>query len=335
MGNCFGVEVAQGNDKGTNDSSTHIEADRKRILLLGSGDSGKSTIFRQMKFKNEGLTEFERQKAVEVIRHNILKGMCSLVRATTNLSIPIDDEQNRDRAEPFVLISESDIKRKWNDQMIDDMIELWKDKGIKQAFERRAEFQLDESISYYFTRIHEIRKEDYLPTKEDMVKSRTKTTGIVECDFMLGDHKVRLVDVGGQRNERKKWHNCFTNVSVLVYVVAISEYDMLLYEDDRTNRMSESLSLFRDTVNTPFFQNIPVVLLFNKTDIFAEKIKKKDITTAFPEYTGGCDFARASEYIKAKFLDETSKQIQVIHTVATDINDLQRAFDEISKILPK
>jgi hypothetical protein len=41
-----------------------------------------------------------------------------------------------------------------------------------------------------------------------------------------------MFDVGGQRSERKKWIHCFENVTAIVFLVALSEYDQMLYEDD-------------------------------------------------------------------------------------------------------
>lgn len=41
-----------------------------------------------------------------------------------------------------------------------------------------------------------------------------------------------MFDVGGQRSERKKWIHCFEGVTAIIFCVALSEYDMLLAEDD-------------------------------------------------------------------------------------------------------
>ena len=46
-----------------------------------------------------------------------------------------------------------------------------------------------------------------------------------------------MYDVGGQRNERKKWIHCFEGVTAVIFVAAISEYDQKLFEDASTNRM--------------------------------------------------------------------------------------------------
>lgn len=58
-----------------------------------------------------------------------------------------------------------------------------------------------------------------------------------------------MIDVGGQRNERSKWIHFFEDVTAIIFVVALSEYDLKLEEDESTNRMHESLKLFGDITN--------------------------------------------------------------------------------------
>jgi hypothetical protein len=41
-----------------------------------------------------------------------------------------------------------------------------------------------------------------------------------------------MLDVGGQRSERKKWIHCFEGVTAIIFCVAMSEYDLVLDEDD-------------------------------------------------------------------------------------------------------
>ena len=72
----------------------------------------------------------------------------------------------------------------------------------------------------------------YLPTDQDILRSRVKTTGITETTFKVGELTYKLFDVGGQRSERKKWIHCFENVTALVFLVSLSEYDQMLYEDE-------------------------------------------------------------------------------------------------------
>lgn len=65
-----------------------------------------------------------------------------------------------------------------------------------------------------------------------MLRTRVKTTGIVEVNFKFKGLLFRIFDVGGQRSERKKWIHCFEDVTAIVFCVALSAYDLLLAEDD-------------------------------------------------------------------------------------------------------
>lgn len=40
-----------------------------------------------------------------------------------------------------------------------------------------------------------------------------------------------MVDVGGQRSERRKWIHCFESVSSIIFCVALNEYDQVLLEE--------------------------------------------------------------------------------------------------------
>ena len=59
-----------------------------------------------------------------------------------------------------------------------------------------------------------------------------------------------MYDVGGQRNERKKWIHCFDSVTAVIFVAALSGYDSKCYEDHTQNRMIEALVLFEDISNS-------------------------------------------------------------------------------------
>ncbi|KAJ8370231.1 hypothetical protein SKAU_G00102590 [Synaphobranchus kaupii] len=99
---------------------------------------------------------------------------------------------------------------------------LWRDSGVQAAFERAAEYQLNDSASYYLSELDRITKLDYLPTEQDMLRSRVKTTGIIEEQFSCKELHFRMFDVGGQRSERKKWIHCFEGVTCIIFCGALS-----------------------------------------------------------------------------------------------------------------
>ncbi len=43
------------------------------------------------------------------------------------------------------------------------------------------------------------------------------------------DLNFRVFDVGGQRSERKKWIHCFEDVTAIIFIVALSEYDQVSF----------------------------------------------------------------------------------------------------------
>jgi GTPase SAR1 family protein len=95
-----------------------------------------------------------------------------------------------------------------------------------------------------------------------------------------------MIDVGGQRAERRKWIHYFEDVKIVLFCVALSEYDQELLEDEGRNRMKESVAVFSEMANNTWFQNTPFVLFLNKTDLFKEKIERVDLKSCWPEYTG-------------------------------------------------
>lgn len=95
-----------------------------------------------------------------------------------------------------------------------------------------------------------------------------------------------MVDVGGQRSERKKWIHCFEDVTAIIFMVAISEYNQVLFEDETVNRMSESLMLFQSICDMDWFKNTSIILFMNKTDIFKKKLKSSPLVHYFPKYRG-------------------------------------------------
>lgn len=78
-----------------------------------------------------------------------------------------------------------------------------------------------------------------MPTEQDILRTRVKTTGIVEVHFSFKNLNFKLFDVGGQRSERKKWIHCFEDVTAIIFCVAMSEYDQVLHEDETTVRIDK------------------------------------------------------------------------------------------------
>ena len=85
---------------------------------------------------------------------------------------------------------------------------LWHDPVIPSVMDRSSEFYLMDSATYFFSHIRRIGAADYVPDEDDVLRARSKTTGISETRFNMGQLSIHMFDVGGQRSERKKWIHC-------------------------------------------------------------------------------------------------------------------------------
>ncbi|KAI9631078.1 hypothetical protein KEM48_013336 [Puccinia striiformis f. sp. tritici PST-130] len=205
----------------------------------------KSTILKQMKLIHEGsYTNDERDSYKEIIFSNTIQSMHVILDAMALMKIELKDQSLVPAGQMIQGLPTQIDKDSLDPQLVTAIRQLWQDPGVRKCFERSREYQLNDSAAYYFDSIDRIGQRNYIPDDQDVLRSRVKTTGITETLFVIGELKYRMFDVGGQRSERKKWIHCFENVTAIVFLVALSEYDQMLYEDDSVNRMQEALNLF-------------------------------------------------------------------------------------------
>jgi len=304
-----------------------------KLLLLGAGESGKSTLFKQMiTIYGKGFPEPERMSYVPIIANNIVTSMKTLCRYSHQYG-PVGANLTKQR--DWV---ENDLK---NDEDLTPEVgavisALWNDFGIKKTYDKRAAYQLTDSAEYFFNRLKDVCQENYLPTQQDVLRSRVRTTGIVENEFEIESNKFKMFDVGGQRNERKKWIHCFEKVTAVLFVVAISEYDQMLYEDEHTNRMTEALNLFDEICNSRWFESTSMILFLNKRDLFQVKLAKVPITVWLPDYTGPNTYDAVVAYLTLLFTDKNKNKKKTIYThvtCATDTDNIAAVFNAVKDII--
>ncbi|KAI9138875.1 guanine nucleotide binding protein, alpha subunit [Paraphysoderma sedebokerense] len=308
-----------------------------KMLLLGAGESGKSTILKQMQLiHGVGYSNEEREAFKEIIFSNCVQSMRVILEAMTNLGIAIGDENNKQYMNVILELPsqlEGDV---FPAEVSNAIKNLWADSGVQACFTRSREYQLNDSARYYFESLDRISQPTYLPTDQDILRSRVKTTGIVETTFLIGELTYRMFDVGGQRSERKKWIHCFENVTAIVFLVAISEYDQMLVEDETVNRMQEALTLFDSICNSRWFVKTSIILFLNKIDLFKMKISKSPIEKYFPDYKGGDNYDAATEYFLQRFVSlnqSEAKQVYTHFTCATDTTQIKFVMAAVNDII--
>mmetsp|Transcript_3837 Transcript_3837/g.4960 ORF Transcript_3837/g.4960 Transcript_3837/m.4960 type:complete len:364 (-) Transcript_3837:121-1212(-) len=350
MGNCAGGQADPEDRERSRDIDKGLRNDRQqanrevKLLLLGAGEAGKSTFAKQMRFLyGEGFSEEDRVLYKGFITSHLLTSFRMLLFAIhgTNLYQELGFDKYGDA---FDLLMQPDLDpAAWNyfdfvvanvDAIKNGITQLWGLPAMKNYYtENQSKLQIFDTADYFFDNVDRILMSTFIPSDADILSCRVRTSGVLEYFFNIERNiRIRLIDVGGQRSERRKWIHCFEGVQSVLFFAALSEYDQALFEDQRQNRMRESLQLFHDACGCPYFQESAVVLFLNKVDLFRKKIQKVDLNVCFKSYTGGCDYDKALEFIAQRFKKEASdcnKKTYLHVTCATDTQMVKKGFDSV------
>lgn len=326
-------------------ASMRRQEDVIKLLLLGAGESGKSTIFKQMKILYGQAWDADEMLSLKpVVFANIIQNMRAVLEyADVN---GFDTGDLAAAVKQFIgLPDDADLTGE-NGKLAK---KLWMNAGVKEAWAKRSGFQVLECLEYYCKEIDRISAPGYIPTQQDILQARVRTSGIVEEKYVVDGVQFTMFDVGGQRNERKKWIHAFDNVTAVIFVAAISEYDQVLYEDSQTNRIDEALKLFDEICNSSWFSKTSMILFLNKNDLFRSKLKivpfrvpgvRNDLFQGPYAQDPEADFdtcvTAAHEYLKQLFIArkrDTNREIYAHVTEATDTRQVHVVFNACKDII--
>jgi len=289
------ASITDDQDKYNSEIEQNLQREKKsdkllrKLLLLGSGSSGKSTFFKQLKqiYQDVGLVPAQWEECKFLIRSNCITSIVMLLQKSQFL-YDLDKELYKDC---YIDLDDSKevvghIQRVLDNQSAEDLAPqtaailaesisfLWKLPQVKATYENRHHFSFIENMDYFFAKNDQIFDMKYEPTMEDVLRSRARTTGLIEEKFKINDVWFSIFDAGGQRTERRKWIELFEGVTAIIFVAALNHYCTVLFEDERKNAMHESLELFHEIVNAKWFRKTAVVLFLNKNDIFEQRLKE-------------------------------------------------------------
>ena len=217
-----------------------------KLLLLGSGSSGKSTLFKQLRaIHGSGFTKSEFSDALSFIRHSCVQSIIKLLKQSDILFqrddnlfgacyVDLNCDDNRSQIELILSYDRQEWNELWNEK--DNILSLnnlgyalsmiWKLVGIQFTYSQRgSHFSFPDNMDYFLNKVMRIMKFEYSPSEEDLLKIRVKTTGIIQEEFNIQDHIIHIFDVGGQRSERKKWIHQFDSVTAVIFVAALNHFN--------------------------------------------------------------------------------------------------------------
>ncbi|KZT50915.1 guanine nucleotide-binding protein alpha-3 subunit, partial [Calocera cornea HHB12733] len=292
----------------------------------GSGESGKSTVLKQMKIiHGGGFTPEELRQYKQIVRQNLIDSAQQLLRVMLQWGYrPNLGELPPDPVHAlldFQLLPGKNVPP-W---IVEAVILLWTAQPfMNEILMRSNEFYLMDNAPYFFKHALRICDKAYWPTNRDVLRSRLQTRGITKSLFAADRMLIHMYDVGGQRAERKKWIYAFENVKCVIFTAALSEYDQALLENPGQNRMLESMKLFENIIASRWFQNSVFMLFFNKVDVYEDKYARSPLNKYFPEYSG-TDAAAGLKYIAYRYLRLNRAGVQMYYhiTTATDTKKMR------------
>jgi len=294
--------------------SMREESKKVKLLLLGAVDSGKSTIFKQLQLMHGApRSEEDLDMFATVVKINITALVMRLLPLVDSLDLEGKFEIHEWAAYNKLLKTTSRVSEDSPAEQMaahagipvtlkQEIQTLFRSKTWESVWAQRSTVNAIDSHMLFIDDLDEIVAPGYVPSVQHIVNARIRTTNPIQENYDIGGQLFEIYDVGGQRSERRKWLPLFDNVTAVIFVAALSEYDQKLSEDPRMNRMTEAIGLFRTIVNHDAFRKVPFLLFLNKKDLFEEKLPISNIQDQeeFSDYAGD-NYDEATEYFKQKF----------------------------------
>ncbi|NXW00823.1 GNAI1 protein, partial [Fregetta grallaria] len=289
-----------------------------KLLLLGKGPpSPPGPEVRALIIHEAGYSEEECKQYKAVVYSNTIQSIIAIIRAMGRLKIDFGDPTRADDARQLFVLAGAAEEGFMTAELAGVIKRLWKDSGVQACFNRSREYQLNDSAAYYLNDLDRIAQTSYIPTQQDVLRTRVKTTGIVETHFTFKDLHFKYVN-----------HAACSSVCYSFYVFFQLQ-----------NRMHESMKLFDSICNNKWFTDTSIILFLNKKDLFEEKIKRSPLTICYPEYAGSNTYEEAAAYIQCQFEDlnkrKDTKEIYTHFTCATDTKNVQFVFDAVTDVIIK
>lgn len=201
---------------------------RFKVLLLGAGESGKTTVIKQLKtiYKVE-LTPFEIKQYKVALHDNSLTMMKRFLEAAETFGYAFQNEEEKSWAHDVKSFSFGSEIFSLTKDIASKISRLWNTETLKRVFNRRNEFWNLDASDYYFENVNRFVEPNWEPNEDDCIFARVITTGIAVTEFDQGPVHFSVVDVGGQRSERKKWMHAFDDAKGIVFVVSLAAYNQV------------------------------------------------------------------------------------------------------------
>ena len=302
-----------------------------KILCLGTSCSGKSTILKQMRIIHlDGFDKEEKTVYCDSFLLTFVSSANELLSKLPEALLTDEIKIAQKKVEALYHISAQSLR--YHADVLMEIRRFFKSSQGEEIIEKFGRGQqCGNFIKYFLDRMGSVEElHDFLPTTADILRIRVQTTGVAFTNFNHRNAQFSMIDVGGQKTERRKWIHFFDDVKAIFFVVDISNFADL----------EESLEVFTGICATKSLMSASVILFFNKTDIFREKKNLQELVNYFPEFIEtSCNHKEAGKFIQRKFEERFRKhkkaEIYSFFTCATDTRNIDKTFSACSDIILK
>jgi len=318
-----------------------------KIFLLGPGGSGKTTFSKQMQIIHQGFS-VERARSYKAI---LLANIITVLKDIGTKAKDLEDTENYKKSRWIQSLDETQIE--WDDDLLEKTKSLWNDEGIQKTWLEIKDYVIIQ-MEYLMENLDQFMQPDYVPSNDDILRARQRTTGESTSTFEDPKRIWNLIDVGGQFSERSKWEGFFnTNrPNAIIFFLALDEYNVPNTEiktGHLKTKLELSFHIFEQIMCSegPVLENnICRIVFLNKVDIFREKIKDERKFADFKEllgYNGPQTVEGCTEFIQNKMLkffkkknkEELEIKFHVTNALDTDLmksvtNDIKSSIVTIT-----
>eukprot|EP01084_Bolivina_argentea_P097635 175508_1 len=190
---------------------------KKKILILGTRSSGKSTLIQSLKNSLQDQSDIKSDTTVftHTIRQKCVSGILMLLKKSREF-YDYDDE----------IASAIQLVVDYGSESFHEVLDynevselgkaiymLWKLDAVQKTFDtcvNTCRYLLPENMNlkhsdHFFGKVREIMLENYTPSVEDSLKCTVQPNGMIEYKYYIKDNEYILYDVSGLRNQYKKW----------------------------------------------------------------------------------------------------------------------------------
>jgi len=216
------------------------------------------------------------------------------------------------------------------------------------------------NVEYFLNQINTIASHNYLPTETDILRCRESTLGLLEATVTISGTHLRFLCMRGSKGQRRKWLPSFgageEHIAAVMFVASLDEYDQYhpnhnlkeeivsthLFIDcpdsivqtildyvEEDSKLKDAIDFFGEICENKFYENVGLILLLNRRNIFLEKLKSSPLSYHFHGFHEG----NPAQYIENLFKEKNKNSARRIYSFLTDAVDKADVSNIMKEIL--